>query len=111
VMFAEAADGHGGESLYRTFRDEPDLNRMMKTFLARRPEETIIDQWESQILARVLLKARVVFVSSCDDALIRDMHMIPAHSASEAMEVAKSLVGRDDYTVAVVPDGVSVIVS
>ncbi len=110
VMFAEASDGHGGESLYRTFKDEPDLERMMNSFLARRPEDTIVDQWESQILARVLLKARVVFVSSCDDSLVRDMHMIPAHSAAEAMETAKSLVGRPDYTVTVVPDGVSVIV-
>ena len=110
IMFAEAADGHGGESLYRTFKDEPDLERMMNAFLARRPEDTIVDQWESQILARVLLKARVVLVSSCDDSLVRDMHMIPAHSAAEAMEIAKSLVGRPDYTVTVVPDGVSVIV-
>jgi hypothetical protein len=37
--------------------------------------------------------------------------MIPAHSAAEAMEKAKELVGRSDYTVTVVPDGVSVIVS
>ena len=110
VMFAEAADGHGGESLYRTFRDEPNLDRMMRGFLARRPEDTIVDQWEAQILARVLLKAKVVFVSSCDDQLVRDMHMIPAHGAAEAMEKAKALVGRPDYTVAVVPDGVAVIV-
>ncbi len=110
VMFANAADGHGGESFYRTFRDEPDVERMMRTFLARRPEETIVDQWEAQILARILLKARVVFVSSCDDALVRDMHMIPAHSAEEAMEKAIELVGRPDYKVAVIPDGVSVIV-
>ena len=48
--------------------------------------------------------------ASCDDSLVRDMHMIPAHGAAEAMEIAKSLVGRPDYTVTVVPDGVSVIV-
>ena len=110
VMFSKAADGHGGASFHRTFRDEPDLKRMMDAFLARRPEETIIDQWEAQILARILLKARVVFVSDCDDRIVRDMHMIPAHGADEAMEKARELVGRDDYTVTVVPDGVSVIV-
>ncbi len=110
VMFAHAADGHGGASFHRTFRDEPDLERMMRTFLSRRPEETVVDQWESQILARILLKAKVVFVSSCDDQLVRDMHMIPAHGAAEAMEIAKGLVGKPDYTVAVIPDGVSVIV-
>ena len=110
VMFSKAADGHGGASFHRTFRDEPDLKRMMDAFLARRPEETIIDQWEAQILARILLKARVVFVSDCDDQIVRDMHMIPAHGADEAMAKARELVGRDDYTVTVVPDGVSVIV-
>ena len=110
VMFARAADGHGGESLYRAFRDEPDLERMTRTFLARRPEETAVDQWEAQILARVLLKAKVVFVSSCDDKLVREMHMIPAHDAAEAMALAKRLAGKPDYKVTVVPDGVSVIV-
>lgn len=110
VMFAKAADGHGGASFHRTFRDEPDVERMMRTFLSRRPEDTIIDQWEAQILARILLKARVVFVSDCDEQIVRDMHMIPAHGADEAMEIARSLVGRPDYSVTVVPDGVSVIV-
>jgi nickel-dependent lactate racemase len=83
---------------------------MMRTFLARRPDETIIDQWQSQILARVLLKARVIYVSACEDQIVRDLHMIPAHGAVEAMEIAKSLVGRPDYSVTVIPDGVAVIV-
>ena len=111
VMFAEAADGHGGESLHRTFREEPDAGNLMRTFLSRGPKDTVVDQWQSQILARVLMKAKVVFVSSCDDSLVRDMHMIPAHSAAEAMETAKALVGRPDYTVTVVPDGIAVIVN
>ena len=110
VMLSKSADGHGGASFHSTFRDEPDLERMMRTFLARKPEETIIDQWQSQILARVLLKAKVIFVSTCDDQLVRDMHMIPAHSPEEALEKAKALVGSPDYTVTVVPDGVAVIV-
>lgn len=110
IMLSKAADGHGGKSFHETFRDEKDLNRMMKTFLDRKPEETIIDQWQSQIFARVLLKARVVYVSSCDDQLVEDLHMIPAHSMEEALEKAKGLVGREDYKVTVIPDGVSVIV-
>ena len=110
VMFAKSSDGHGGANFHKTFRDEPDLDRMMRTFLARRPEETVVDQWQSQILARVLLKAAVIYVSDCDDQTVRDLHMTPAHSAAEAMELAKKLVGRPDYTVTVIPDGVSVIV-
>lgn len=110
VMLSRASDGHGGKSFHETFRDERDLKRMMTTFLERKPEETIIDQWQSQIFARVLLKATVIFISSCDDQLVEDLHMIPAHSVAEAMEKAKAVIGKEDYTVTVIPDGVSVIV-
>ena len=109
IMLAQAGDGHGGKSFYETFRQEKDLRRMMETFLSRKPDETIIDQWQSQIFARVLMKARVIFVSDCDDETVRDLHMIPAHSVDEAMEEAIRLCGREDYSVTVIPDGVSVI--
>ena len=110
IMLSKASDGHGGKSFHETFRDEKDLNRMMQTLLDRGPDETIIDQWQSQIFARLLLKATVIFISSCDDQLVEDMHMIPAHSVEEAMEKAKEIVKKEDYTVTVIPDGVSVIV-
>ncbi len=110
IMLSKAEDGDGGKSFHETFRDERDLNRMMQTFLDRKPEETIVDQWQSQIFARLLLKATVIFVSSCDDRLVDDLHMIPAHSMEEAMEKAKSIVTKEDYQVTVIPDGVSVIV-
>ncbi len=111
IMVAKAEDGHGGESFHKTFRDEKDLNCMMQTFLDRAPEETIVDQWQSQIFARVLMKATVIYVSSCNEQLVKDLHMIPAKSVEEAMEIAKEIVGKEDYTVTVIPDGVSVIVS
>lgn len=110
IMLSKATDGHGGKSFHETFRDERDLNRMMQTFLERKPEETIVDQWQSQIFARVLLKANVIFVSSCDDQLVEDLHMIPAHSMEEAMKKAKEIVNKEDYKVTVIPDGVAVIV-
>ncbi|WP_333813598.1 nickel-dependent lactate racemase [Muricomes intestini] len=110
IMLSKADDGHGGKSFHETFRDEKDLNRMMQTFLDRKPEETIIDQWQSQIFARLLLKATVIFVSSCDGQLVEDLHMVPAHSIEEAMEKAKAIVKKEDYQVTVIPDGVSVIV-
>ena len=110
IMLSKATDGHGGKSFHETFRDERDLERMMKTFLDRAPEQTIVDQWQSQIFARVLLKAKVIFVSSCEDQLVEDLHMIPAHSMDDALEKAKELVGKEDYKVTVIPDGVAVIV-
>ena len=110
IMCAEAVDGHGAPAFYQTFRDEPSLTNMLKTFSMRKPEETEPDQWQSQILARVLLKATVIFVSSCPDQMVKDMHLMPAHSLEEAFELAKSLIKRDNYSVTVIPDGVAVMV-
>lgn len=110
IMLSKAADGHGGQSFYETFRDEKNLDRMMQRFLDTRPEDTIVDQWQSQIFARVMQKADVIFVSSCEEQMIRDFHMIPAHSMEEAMKLAKEKINREDYSVTVIPDGVSVIV-
>ena len=52
----------------------------------------------------------MIFVSSCSDQMVKDMHMIPAHSLEEAFELAKSLVRVDNYSVTVIPDGVAVMV-
>lgn len=109
VMLSKCSDGTGGATFYSTFKNEKNLNKMMHTFLNRKPEETIIDQWQSQILARILIKANVIFVSDCNDSIIENMHMIPAHSIAEAMEKAISIVNKNNYKVTVIPDGVSII--
>lgn len=110
IMLSKSEDGHGGKAFHETFRDEKNLHKMMETFLSRSPEETIVDQWQSQIFARVLLKSKVIFISDCEDDLVKDLHMIPAHSIEEAMEIAKKIVNKENYKVTVIPDGVSVIV-
>ncbi len=110
IMLAKAVDGHGGKAFYEAFRDEKNLERMMETFLSRSPEQTVVDQWQSQIFARVLLKAKVILVSSCDDEMVKDLHLIPAHSIDEALEIAKNIVQNEDYKVTIIPDGVAVIV-
>lgn len=110
IMVAASADGHGGKGFYKTFRDDKSLEHIMETFAACPPEKTAADQWQSQIFARVLMKATVIFVSECDEAVVRDMHMIPAKNVEEAMTAAIEIVNSRDYSVTVIPDGVSVIV-
>lgn len=113
IMLAKANDGHGGDSFYKTFRDNKDLQHMMETFLATPPEQTIIDQWQSQIFARVLLHASVIFISDAPDDMVRDLHMIPAHSLEEAIKKADELLaqkGISNAKILSIPDGVSVVV-
>ena len=110
IVASESSDGLGGEGFYRSFAEEKDERKMMDEFLATPKEETIADQWQSQIFARVLLHARVIYISEVDDQLIRDLHMIPAKDLTEAMRIADEMMG-EDARVTVIPDGVAVIVN
>jgi nickel-dependent lactate racemase len=83
---------------------------MMQEFLDTPSDETIPDQWQSQIFARVLQGARVIYVSDAPDEMVKDLHMIPAHSIEEAIEKADEILGKKDSKIAIIPDGVSVIV-
>ena len=109
IVSSESSDGLGGEEFYHTFADEKDENKLIADFLATPKEDTIADQWQSQIFARVLLQARVIYISEVEDKLVEDLHMIPAKDLTEAMRIAEEMMG-EEATVTVIPDGVAVIV-
>ncbi len=111
LMIAKCEDGHGGSSFYETFARERDLHRMQQTFAATPPEHTVVDQWQSQIFARVLCRARVIFVSDAPDEMVKTFQMIPAHSIEEALEKAEELLQQKTWRTVLIPDGVSVIAS
>lgn len=110
IMIAKSNDGHGGEEFYKTFLNEKDVVKMIEEFLARPSEETIPDQWQSQIFARILKDVKVVYVSDAQDHIVSDLHMIPAHSVEEAIAKADEILGNKNSKITVIPDGVSVIV-
>jgi nickel-dependent lactate racemase len=109
IALSQSSDGHGGMGFYETFKKEKNLERMIAGFMAVPPEKTAPDQWQSQIFARVLQKATVLYLSDVPDEIVRDMHMIPVHSLSEAIARADTILGRCG-TITAIPDGVSVIV-
>lgn len=110
IMLAKSDDGDGGKVFHETFKNQPDLNKMMEDFLATPPDETIIDQWQSQIFARVLLHAKVIYISDADDETVRDLHMIPAKSIAEALRMADSVLGSTNEKILAIPDGIAVTV-
>ena len=110
IMLAASVDGTGGEDLYHHLADESDITKTMEIFMSRDGEHTDPDQWESQILLRILMHARVIYVSELDDKLITDMHMIPAHSIDEALAKAKEILGKSDPKIVAIPDGIAVMV-
>jgi len=110
IIGAKSNDGHGGERFYKTFKEEKDVAKMMREFLATPSEDTIPDQWQSQIFARILKNTSVIYISDAEDEIVKDLQMIPAHSIEEAIEKAEEILGKKDAKIAVIPDGVSVIV-
>jgi len=111
IMIAKSNDGHGAPEFYKTFAEEKDLDRMLDTFMKTPKEITRIDQWQSQVFARVLKHARVIYISDAPDKMVKDFHMIPAHSVDDAVKMAEELLGNPQAKIAVIPDGVSVIVN
>lgn len=110
IMLASSDDGIGGDHFYHQLADEEDINKTMRIFLSRKRNETVPDQWQSQILLRILMKAKVIYVSNIPDDIVKKMHMIPAHSIDDAVAAAKKILAKENATITAIPDGVSVIV-
>ena len=110
LMLAQSGDGVGGEHFYRQLADEPDITKTMALFLSRGRNETVPDQWQTQIFLRVLSRATVLYLSEAPDEVVEALHMIPVHSIAEGLEKAKAILNKDNITVTAIPDGVSVMV-
>jgi nickel-dependent lactate racemase len=111
IMLSKSNDGHGAPEFYKTFAEEKDLDRMLATFMKTPKELTRVDQWQSQIFARVLQHARVIYISDAPDEMVRECHMIPVHSIEEAVHMAEDMLGKKDASIVAIPDGVAVMVN
>lgn len=109
IMCSSCADGHGGKSFYCQVSEAESPKQLLKQIEAVAQDDTKMDQWEAQVLARILSRFRVIMVSEpTQREIISNMHMYYATSLSEALERAKGLVfNQAKYTV--IPDGVAVI--
>lgn len=109
IMCASCADGAGGEGFRRSLSEVDSPRVLLDKILSVPRDKTQPDQWESQILARILDHHTVIVVTrDCDHAMLQAMHLKTARSLDEALAQATALTGRD-ARIAVIPDGVSVI--
>ncbi|MCO7124520.1 nickel-dependent lactate racemase [Sporolactobacillus shoreicorticis] len=110
IMVAGCRDGHGGEGFYHNLADVSDPKEFLDRAIHTPKLETIPDQWTAQILARILVHHHVIMVSDLvDPELITGMHMELAPSLDQALELAYAREGKDAQ-IAVIPDGLGVIV-
>lgn len=72
------------------------------------PGYSLFDQWEAQLHAMVLVKARVGLYSELSDEETRRAHMIPVSDIAQAVEEELDRIGHD-APIAVLPEGFTVI--
>ena len=110
ICCSACEDGHGGEEFVRWFSQSQGPEDVLRKINAIDAEDTIADQWQAQILARVMTKATVAMV--CHEKnreTVRSMGMLWFASLGEAVDYARKTVKDYDGIVAI-PNGVSVII-
>lgn len=110
VMMAGLADGTGGKGFYNNLAQSRSPQDFLDWVSRIDRRHTVPDQWESQVLARILSQHRVIMVSDMiNPEIVTNMHMEHARTFEEAMHRAYEIAGKT-AKVAVIPDGLAVIV-
>ena len=110
IMCADLADGTGGEGFYQSLKNCESPAAHFAQCVSTPQDQTIPDQWESQILARILMKHRVIFVSRPEmEETLRDMKLDYAPDLPTAVAMAKADKG-ETAEITIIPNGISVMV-
>lgn len=107
IIASECRDGVG-HPLFRELVERCDgPQKILETI--RTPGFFQLDQWEAQVLARVLTRCHVICVTGgVESAVMNKMHITPARDMENALSLAFNIVGRDPE-IAVIPGGPSTI--
>ncbi len=110
ILCAGLADGHGGEGFYTSLRDCESPEAHFAQCILTPQDQTIPDQWESQILCRILMKHKVIFVSPAErKELLEEMKLSWAPDLDTAVAMAKQDRG-EAASITIIPNGISVVV-
>ena len=110
IISTRCNDGTGGDSFYHALADCDTLEHLMERILATPMDKTDPDQWEYQILCRMMLKHRIIFVSEPSmQKTIEEMKLEYAPDLDTALDRAYEAKGKDAHLV-IIPNGISVIV-
>jgi nickel-dependent lactate racemase len=100
---AECRDGFPAHGNFRALMWQHDAPAaILRTILA--PGFSLYDQWEAQILAQILMKARVGLFSTIPHDEVRRAHLAPVTDIESALRAELRRIG-DDAPVAVIPEG------
>ncbi|MDF2673887.1 MAG: hypothetical protein K0R09_2152 [Clostridiales bacterium] len=108
ILAAACNDGHGGKDFYQVLKSANSPQELLQQISGRVAADTLPDQWQYQILARILSKQHVIIVTKPQwQTMIEEMHLHYAQTVEMALKIAEQWVSRDS-DITVIPDGVSV---
>lgn len=111
IMVASCKDGHGGEDFYQALKKANSAQQLHQDILNIPMSQTNPDQWEYQILAKILQQHQVIFVSQhLSDDLFKQMHMHHRSTIDDAIIFAKQLLNKPTK-ITIIPDGIGIIIN
>lgn len=109
IMCAECADGIGGDVFYNALSGCRNVTELLEEIRSTPMDETVPDQWQYQILAKIMERHHIIFVTEPEmKEKITDMKMEYSDSLEHAFARAKELKG-EDASVTVIPNGISLV--
>jgi len=110
IMLATCSDGTGGDSYYHSIADAESVDAFYQQCLATAQEDTVPDQWCSQIWCRILRKHKVFFVADKEQKdMVNGLKAEYCETLDEAYAKARALMG-ENASLTCIPNGVSVVV-
>ena len=105
-LIVTAARCNDGFPAHGNFRQLIEASSSAQQLLDRivQSKTVILDQWQAQHFAMVLLKARVALRSELSDADVRRAHIQPIADVRAAIDAELARVGRD-APIAILPEG------
>jgi nickel-dependent lactate racemase len=104
VCAAQCADGFPDHGSFRSVLASAGTPRELLTMISERPR-TVPDQWQVQVLARLLTVARVgVYSENLDDAALRAAHLFKVDDIARTVADEVARIGPR-ATICVLPEG------
>ncbi|MDR3165758.1 MAG: nickel-dependent lactate racemase, partial [Synergistaceae bacterium] len=112
IAVNECRDGCGAPAFYDTFKNAASLESLLEEIERRGRNETVPDQWVTQLTAKILKARTVFFVTDAPREMAENFGMKHASALSEALAQADKILsarGLHEAPITVLPDAVSLV--
>lgn len=110
IMAAACDDGCGGDAFYKIFSHAQSAQDVLDKILKVPRHRTQADQWQAQIMARILSQHAVILISKCPEKMVKNLHIVPAFDFKDALAKADRILGFNNGTITFIPEGITSII-